>query len=154
MADMRWQIPAAIVSGLLVVWLSLLIVVWRARRHDPNPANMREVLRLVPDVMRLLRRLAGDSTLPRRTRSRVCCRCQLRSPHSTLGRRRSDGLARVCVEIDAELHESHRPAHLPRGACWNPDVSHDHLRAPVNLDELDDDLGGCRVTIWHTQLRW
>jgi uncharacterized membrane protein YkvA (DUF1232 family) len=53
--------------ALLVVWLALvaaLLVV--GRRHDP--VAVREALRLLPDVVRLLRRLAGDAGLGRGVR--------------------------------------------------------------------------------------
>lgn len=56
--------------ALLVVWSALvaaLLVV--GRRHDP--AAVREALRLLPDVVRLLRRLAGDPDLRRGVRIRL-----------------------------------------------------------------------------------
>jgi uncharacterized membrane protein YkvA (DUF1232 family) len=57
-------------AGLVVGWLALigmLLVV--GRRSDP--VSLREALRLLPDVVRLLRRLAADPTLPRGLRLRL-----------------------------------------------------------------------------------
>lgn len=61
----------AIALGLLLVWLVLVLVLFiQGRRYD-EPARLRDVLRLVPDVARLLRRLAADPTLPRGVRMRL-----------------------------------------------------------------------------------
>lgn len=68
---MWWQILIGIAGGLLVLWLGLLILLWRVQRHQPNKAGMREALRLIPDVIRLLRRLAKDPALPRGVRIRL-----------------------------------------------------------------------------------
>jgi len=57
-----------VVAGLLLLWLLLLAFLWKAR---PDEMRLREMLRLLPDVLRLLRRLAGDSTLPRGVRVRL-----------------------------------------------------------------------------------
>jgi uncharacterized membrane protein YkvA (DUF1232 family) len=57
-----------VVAGLLLLWLLLLAYLWKAR---PDEMRLREMLRLLPDVLRLLRRLAGDSTLPRGVRVRL-----------------------------------------------------------------------------------
>jgi uncharacterized membrane protein YkvA (DUF1232 family) len=62
-------LPAAGIAGCLVLlWLALVGVLWVA---CPADVTVREVLRLLPDVLRLLRRLAGDSTLPRGVRVRI-----------------------------------------------------------------------------------
>lgn len=55
-------------AGLAGLWLALLAVLWRAR---PGPAAVREALRLLPDVARLLSRLARDRDLPRGVRVRL-----------------------------------------------------------------------------------
>lgn len=62
------SIPAAVAGGLLLLWLILLGVLWAAK---PDEACIREALRMLPDVVRLIRRLAGDSTLPRGVRVRL-----------------------------------------------------------------------------------
>ena len=47
---------------------SLLLALWVVR---PDEVRLREILRVLPDVIRLLRRLAADSTLPRGIRVRL-----------------------------------------------------------------------------------
>jgi uncharacterized membrane protein YkvA (DUF1232 family) len=59
---------AVVVGGLLVLWLLLLAVLWRAR---PDDLTARGALRLLPDVVRLVRRLAADRSLPRGVRVRL-----------------------------------------------------------------------------------
>ncbi|HEU4567893.1 MAG TPA: DUF1232 domain-containing protein, partial [Marmoricola sp.] len=44
---------------------------WRAYRHDPDVDALRTALRLLPDLVRLLRRLVADPTLPRGVRLRL-----------------------------------------------------------------------------------
>jgi hypothetical protein len=55
---------AGLLGGLLVLWLVLVAVLRRAARANPDQASLREALRLLPDLVRLLRRLAADPTLP------------------------------------------------------------------------------------------
>jgi uncharacterized membrane protein YkvA (DUF1232 family) len=64
-------IAGGIISGLLLVWLALMACLSRAARGTPDPARLREALRLLPDVIRLLRRLARDPTVPRGVRLRL-----------------------------------------------------------------------------------
>lgn len=59
---------AAVVGGLLLLWLVLLALLWRARTDE---LTTRGALRLLPDVVRLVRRLAGDGSLPRGVRVRL-----------------------------------------------------------------------------------
>ncbi|RZU32649.1 uncharacterized membrane protein YkvA (DUF1232 family) [Blastococcus saxobsidens] len=58
----------AVAGGLLLVWLALLAALWRTR---PDGLTVRDGLRLLPDVVRLVRRLAADRGLPRRLRVRL-----------------------------------------------------------------------------------
>jgi uncharacterized membrane protein YkvA (DUF1232 family) len=58
----------SVVGGVLVLWLLLLALLWRAR---PDELGAREALRLIPDVVRLVRRLAADGALPRGVRIRL-----------------------------------------------------------------------------------
>jgi uncharacterized membrane protein YkvA (DUF1232 family) len=62
---------AAIVVGLLVVYGALLLLLWQYARRNPETVDLRDALRLVPDLLRLLRRLAGDRSLPRGVRVRL-----------------------------------------------------------------------------------
>jgi uncharacterized membrane protein YkvA (DUF1232 family) len=66
---MEWLRPVVIVVGsLFLLWLLLLALLWRAR---PDELTARGALRLLPDVLRLVRRLAADSSLPRGVRVRL-----------------------------------------------------------------------------------
>ena len=64
-----WVELVAIVAGSLVLlWLVMLALLWRAK---PDDVTLRDAVRLVPDLLRLLKRLAGDETLPRGIRVRL-----------------------------------------------------------------------------------
>jgi uncharacterized membrane protein YkvA (DUF1232 family) len=67
MPGWAWTLVGA-VGGLLLCWLVLMAVLWLTR---PDELSARELLRLLPDVIRLVRRLAGDRTLPRGVRVRL-----------------------------------------------------------------------------------
>jgi uncharacterized membrane protein YkvA (DUF1232 family) len=62
------RVLVAVVGGVLLLWLLLVVLLWRAR---PDELGAREALRLLPDVVRLVRRLAGDQSLPRGVRVRL-----------------------------------------------------------------------------------
>lgn len=56
-------------AGVAVaLWLALVLAMLRNR---PPQSAMREALRLLPDVVRLVKRLAGDRELPRGVRVRL-----------------------------------------------------------------------------------
>jgi uncharacterized membrane protein YkvA (DUF1232 family) len=57
-----------IVAAMLLAWLALFVVLALVR---PRGGLLREALRLLPDVLRLVRRLAADKTLPRGVRVRL-----------------------------------------------------------------------------------
>lgn len=57
-------------AGLLVAWLALVGLLLVGRRGTRADA-VREALRLLPDVVRLLRRLGADPALPRGVRLRL-----------------------------------------------------------------------------------
>ena len=57
---------AAGAGGVVLLWGALLLLVWRSRSLAP-----REALRLLPDLVRLVRRLAADRSLPRGVRIRL-----------------------------------------------------------------------------------
>jgi uncharacterized membrane protein YkvA (DUF1232 family) len=63
------RVVGAVVGGLLLLWLLLLALLWRSR---PDELTARGALRLLPDVLRLVRRLAADRSLPRAVRVRLC----------------------------------------------------------------------------------
>jgi len=68
---MWWQILLGMAGGLVILWLVMLGVLWSAQRGHPDKARLRDALRLIPDVVRLLRRLAADPALPRGVRVRL-----------------------------------------------------------------------------------
>lgn len=63
-----WLILIGIAAGLLALWAVLVLALWLAR---PEELTLREVLRLLPDLLRLLKRLAADPSLPRGVRIRL-----------------------------------------------------------------------------------
>ena len=58
---MEWEWVAGVAAGLVVVWVLLLAALWLVK---PDEQRLRESLRLLPDVIRLLSRLARDRTVP------------------------------------------------------------------------------------------
>lgn len=62
------EIVLAAAGGLLLIWLGLVAALLLGARRYGGRAGLREAVRLVPDVVRLLRRLAADPLLPRRVR--------------------------------------------------------------------------------------
>jgi uncharacterized membrane protein YkvA (DUF1232 family) len=56
------------IGGLAVIWIALVLVLWRQQRLLGGAVDWREVARLVPDVLRLVRRLVVDPAVPRATR--------------------------------------------------------------------------------------
>ena len=60
-----WMIPISIVAALIVIWLALAVALWLLK---PDEVGIADLLRLLPDVLRLLKRLATDPQLPRRIR--------------------------------------------------------------------------------------
>ncbi|MEU4673501.1 YkvA family protein [Amycolatopsis sp. NPDC023774] len=63
-----WDLVLGLAGGLLLLWLALVAVLVAAR---PRGDLLREALRLLPDVLRLIRRLAADRDLPRGVRVRL-----------------------------------------------------------------------------------
>jgi uncharacterized membrane protein YkvA (DUF1232 family) len=63
-----WEVVLSILGGLLLLWLALVVVLWWAARKQPDRTKLRDAPRLVPDVVRLIRRLAADPTVPRAVR--------------------------------------------------------------------------------------
>lgn len=59
---------ASVVGGLVVVWLILIVALWFAR---PDDLRLHDVLRLLPDLVRLLRRLAVEPEVPVGVRVRL-----------------------------------------------------------------------------------
>jgi len=63
-----WTIPLGIVGGLVLVWAVLAVVLWLTK---PGDYDLKEALRLLPDLIRLIKRLAADPATPRGVRIRL-----------------------------------------------------------------------------------
>jgi uncharacterized membrane protein YkvA (DUF1232 family) len=72
MIDVSWShVLLSVAIGALLLWLVLLVGLWVMQRKGPDRLTLRAGLRLMPDIVRLLRRLAGDPQLPRGVRIRL-----------------------------------------------------------------------------------
>lgn len=60
-----------IALGLLLTYAVLLLLLWNYARKNPDTVTMKEALRLLPDLLKLLRNLLADKTLPKGVRVRV-----------------------------------------------------------------------------------
>lgn len=67
MPSWAWSL-IGVLAGLVLCWVILIGVLWATR---PDDLRLRDMLRLLPDVLRLLRRLAADDSLPRGVRVRL-----------------------------------------------------------------------------------
>ena len=63
-----WTIPAGIVGGLVLAWAVLVVALYLTR---PGEYDLEEALRLLPDLIRLVKRLATDPDTPRGVRIRL-----------------------------------------------------------------------------------
>ena len=63
-----WDLVIGVLGALLLAWLALVIALAVLR---PRGELLRGALRILPDVLRLVRRLAADGTLPRGVRVRL-----------------------------------------------------------------------------------
>ncbi|MFQ6231063.1 YkvA family protein [Nocardia sp. NPDC002869] len=61
-------VAAGVAVAVLVVWLCLVVALAIVR---PKGGLLREAMRILPDTVRLIRRLAGDRDLPRGVRVRL-----------------------------------------------------------------------------------
>ena len=60
---MEWLAPVVgVVAVVIVVWLAAVAAIWL---HRPSRELALPALRLVPDILRLVRRLMADSRTPR-----------------------------------------------------------------------------------------
>ena len=60
-----WMIPVSLGAALILVWLALAVTFWILK---PDDVGITDLLRLLPDTLRLLKRLAADPEMPRRIR--------------------------------------------------------------------------------------
>jgi uncharacterized membrane protein YkvA (DUF1232 family) len=63
-----WRILLGLFAALVVAWAVLVVFLLIAK---PKGSLAKEAVRLLPDTLRLLRRLAADRTLPRGVRIRL-----------------------------------------------------------------------------------
>ena len=66
-----WQAVIGVVVGVLVVYAVLLVALWVWARRHPDAVTLKDALRLVPDLVRLIRRLAADKSITRGVRVRL-----------------------------------------------------------------------------------
>ncbi|OOP60931.1 hypothetical protein BMF89_14945 [Arthrobacter sp. SRS-W-1-2016] len=66
-----WDAAIAIIGGIVLIYAVLLVLLALYARKHPETVGMREALRLLPDLLVLLRRLTADRTLPRGIRIRL-----------------------------------------------------------------------------------
>jgi hypothetical protein len=58
---MDWRTLAVVFASALAVWAILIGLLWVFR---PREVGLGELLRVIPDVVRLVRRLLGDRAVP------------------------------------------------------------------------------------------
>jgi uncharacterized membrane protein YkvA (DUF1232 family) len=63
-----WEILAAVLGGVVLLWVALVVALWAGR---PDRVRVEDALRLLPDLVRMLRRLAADPAVPRGVRVRL-----------------------------------------------------------------------------------
>jgi uncharacterized membrane protein YkvA (DUF1232 family) len=56
-----WRTLAGIGLGFVFVWVALVLLLWVFR---PRDVGLREMVRIVPDLLRLVRNLLSDGTVP------------------------------------------------------------------------------------------
>ncbi|WP_417221088.1 YkvA family protein [Arthrobacter sp.] len=65
---MWWQLMAGTVGGFLLLYLALLAALWVYARKHPDTVTFGDALRLLPDLLRLIRRMMADRAVPARVR--------------------------------------------------------------------------------------
>jgi uncharacterized membrane protein YkvA (DUF1232 family) len=62
------DLPLGILSGFLLIWAVFVAVLWATK---PGDHDLAQVLRMLPDLIRLIKRLATDPATPRGARIRL-----------------------------------------------------------------------------------
>ena len=65
---MTWRIVGVLVLGLALLWVVLVLAL---RLVAPDGTRVKDAMRLLPDLVRLINRLARDRDLPRGIRVRL-----------------------------------------------------------------------------------
>lgn len=60
---MTWETLAGVIGGLLLMYAVLLVLLWSYARRHPETVTMKDALRLLPDLLRLIRRLIADGSV-------------------------------------------------------------------------------------------
>ncbi len=60
-----WSILIGALSGIMLAWLILAAAIWLAK---PDDLTLGDMIRLLPDLLRLLKRVATDGAVPRMVR--------------------------------------------------------------------------------------
>ena len=60
---MGWETVAGVIGGVLAVYAVLLLLLWAYARRHPETVTMKDALRLLPDLLRLIRRLLADRSV-------------------------------------------------------------------------------------------
>ncbi|WP_104043485.1 YkvA family protein [Arthrobacter sp. ZGTC412] len=68
---MSWETVAGIAAGLLLAYAVLLLLLWWYARRHPETVTMKDALRLLPDLLRLIKGLAADRTVAAGVRVRL-----------------------------------------------------------------------------------
>jgi uncharacterized membrane protein YkvA (DUF1232 family) len=63
-----WSVAISAVAGVMLIWVGLVAALWLAK---PDEVGVRDALRLLPDLLKLLKRLASDPAMPRGVRVRL-----------------------------------------------------------------------------------
>jgi uncharacterized membrane protein YkvA (DUF1232 family) len=66
-----WDAAIAIIGGIVLIYAVLLVLLALYARRHPETVSLKEALRLLPDLLILLRRLTADRSLPRGIRVRL-----------------------------------------------------------------------------------
>lgn len=63
-----WPVVLGAAVAVALLWLTLVVVLWRTK---PDDICLHDAVRLLPDVLRLLKRLTADPAMPRGVRLRL-----------------------------------------------------------------------------------
>lgn len=63
-----WETVLGILAGIAGLYTALLLGLWVYATRNPQTVGMRDALRLLPDLLRVIRRLVADRAVPRRAR--------------------------------------------------------------------------------------
>lgn len=59
-----WEALLGILAGLVAIYLVLLVALCLYARRHPEAIGLKDALRLLPDLLRVIRRMAADKSVP------------------------------------------------------------------------------------------